>query len=174
MLAVLIPCTWTAPPGTELTGLPLECGRAWQARHIGMFCSPFSAQKGRRFPLKPALKLWPDDCPPPPPHQRFPPRLPFRLIFPSSYNFPLTPPESGKTGPGAEINAQVACKSGCSNPLSWCQQPPAKRRRLPGPNKEAGSSYPGIPREWSSWSSHSSSYRSGRLSGLQRFHNTLN
>ena len=67
MLAVLIPCTWTAPPGTELTGLPLECGRAWQARHIGMFCSPFSAQKGRRFPLKPALKLWPDDCPPPPP-----------------------------------------------------------------------------------------------------------
>ena len=63
MLVVLTPCTRTAPPGTEPTGLPLERRRAWQARHIRIFCSPFSAQKGRRFPLKPALKLWPDVCP---------------------------------------------------------------------------------------------------------------
>ena len=136
MLEHLTPCTWPAPPGTEPAGPSLECRRAWQVRRIQIFCFPFSAQKGRRFPLKPALKLWPDDCPPPPP-TRFPPRPPFRLIFPGSYNFPLTPPESGKTGPGAEINNQVACKSGCSNTLSWFQLPPAEGRKLPGPNEEA-------------------------------------
>ena len=147
----------------------MQAGMAGEA-HTNILL-PFLCPEGQKVPTQTSPEVMARCLPP---HQRFPPRPPFRLIFPGSYNFLLTPPESGKTGPGAEINTQVVSKSGCSNPLSWCQQPPAKRRRLPGPNKEAGSSYPGTPREWSSWSSHSSSYRSGRLSWLQLFNNTLN
>ena len=47
-----------------------------------------------------------------------PPGPPFRFIFQGTYNLPLIPQESGKTGTGAEINTQVTCKSVSSNPLS--------------------------------------------------------
>lgn len=136
MLGVQTLYRWTPLPQAQSLELcPWNAGIAKGQRQI--CCSPFPAQRRKRFPLKPTLKLWPDGSP-----------TPFRLMFQGSYNSPLIPQESGNPGTGAEINTQVAHRSGSSNPPGRSHMPPAKQGNLLKPRKEAGSSYPGTRKEF--------------------------
>lgn len=129
------------PPGTEPRALPLEC-RHCQGAETDMLL-PVSCPEAQKVPTQAnpeVMARWlPTEVPPGPP---------FRLMFQGSYNLPLIPQESGNPGTGAEINTQVAHRSGSSNPPGRNHMPPAKQGNLLKPRKEAGSSYPGTRKEF--------------------------
>lgn len=141
MLGVQTLYRWTPLPQAQSLELcPWNAGIAKGQRQI--CCSPFPAE-AQKVPTQAnpeVMARWlPTEVPPGPP---------FRLMFQGSYNLPLIPQESGNPGTGAEINTQVAHRSGSSNPPGRNHMPPAKQGNLLKPRKEAGSSYPGTRKEF--------------------------